>query len=322
MEDDRGAVLGEDLPHALLFLAVGEHRREHRGRARGARPRAPAGSRRGCPRRGRASTILCGSTRAIWRHSSEPIEPPAPVTSTICAGQVGADPLQLHVHRLAAEHVLDADLAHLAGERAARLQQLEDGRQRAHGDARAAALAHDPRARGAGRGGDGDDHFVGLGLVEDARQVAFGVAPHAHAVDAQPPLARVVVEEADRHEPQLAVAQDLAHDHPPALARARDQDGALALAPRAEGRQRAALVEASARARARRPGRPGRAARRGRSRRWAARRQPSLLVLVAGGHSSIGSGAWAGRPRSPTTRQQHDHEHGRARPPRSRAGPA
>ena len=25
-----------------------------------------------------------GPTRAIWRHSSEPIEPPAPVTSTVC----------------------------------------------------------------------------------------------------------------------------------------------------------------------------------------------------------------------------------------------
>ncbi len=48
-----------------------------------------------------------------------------------------------------------------------------------------AALAHDPRTRRPGRGGDRDDDFVGLGLVEDARQVAFGVAAHAHAVDAQ-----------------------------------------------------------------------------------------------------------------------------------------
>ena len=30
-----------------------------------------------------SSTIRRGSTRAIWRHSSEPIEPPAPVTSTV-----------------------------------------------------------------------------------------------------------------------------------------------------------------------------------------------------------------------------------------------
>ena len=30
-----------------------------------------------------SSTIRCGSTRAIWRHSSAPIEPPAPVTSTV-----------------------------------------------------------------------------------------------------------------------------------------------------------------------------------------------------------------------------------------------
>ena len=94
----------------------------------------------------------------------------------------------------------------------------------------------DPGARG-----DRDDHFVGLGLVEDAREVLFGVAPHAHAVDAQAQLARVVVEEADRQETELAVAHDLARHHPPPLPGAGDQDGALALAP-AEGGEGATLV--------------------------------------------------------------------------------
>ena len=137
VEDDGRAVLGEHLAHALLLLAVGEHRARA---STGGTWRSSSSSRWIEKRLSSAwssSTIRCGSTRAIWRHSSEPIEPPAPVTSTICAGQVGADALELHVHGLAAEHVLDAHLAHLAGERAAGLQQLEDGRQRAHGDRRA-----------------------------------------------------------------------------------------------------------------------------------------------------------------------------------------
>ena len=157
--------------------------------------------------------------------------------------QIGADALELHVHRLAAEHVLDAHLAHLARERAAGLQQLEHGRQRAHRDRARAALAHDPCARRAGGGRDRDDHFVGLGVVEHSRQVCLGVAAHTHAIDAQATLAGVVIEEAHRDQAELAVAQDLAHDHPPALAGAGDQHGALVLAPAAEGGERATLVD-------------------------------------------------------------------------------
>ena len=100
--------------------------------------------------------------------------------------EIGADALELHLHGLAAEHVLDAHLAHLARQRAPALEQLEHGRQGPHGYRALAALAHDPRARGPRSGGDRDDHFVGLGVVEDLRQVLRGVAAHAHAVDAQP----------------------------------------------------------------------------------------------------------------------------------------
>ena len=73
-------VLGEHLAHPLLLPAVGEHRN----------------------RRPDVAILLelahdleqvvlgvvdqhepaRGATRAIWRHSSEPIEPPAPVTIT------------------------------------------------------------------------------------------------------------------------------------------------------------------------------------------------------------------------------------------------
>ena len=56
--------------------------------------------------------------------------------------EVGADAVELHAHGLAPEDVLDLDLAHLAHDMArARLQQLEDGRQRAHRDP---ALARRP----------------------------------------------------------------------------------------------------------------------------------------------------------------------------------
>ena len=69
----------------------------------------------------------------------------------------------------------------------------------------ARTTSHAQRAR---RRGDRDDDLVGLGLVEDLRQLARRPA-HAHAVDAQPLLARVVVDEADRVQPELRVARDL-----------------------------------------------------------------------------------------------------------------
>jgi hypothetical protein len=94
----------------------------------------------------------------------------------------------------------------------------------------APALAHDARAPRPRRRGDRDDHLVGLGVVEDPRQVARGVAAHAHALDAQPSLERIVVEEAHRVEPELAVAQQLAQHQAPAVAGADDQDIARALA--------------------------------------------------------------------------------------------
>ena len=62
-------------------------------------------------------------------------------------GQIFAHARQLHLHRLAPEHVLHAHGAHLPRQRAARLQQLEHRGQRAHRDAPLPALAHDARAR-------------------------------------------------------------------------------------------------------------------------------------------------------------------------------
>ena len=47
-------------------------------------------------------------------------------------------------------------------------------------------------------------HLVGLGLVEDARQLV-GRAEHLHAVDAHALLERVVVDEADRAQPSCGL---------------------------------------------------------------------------------------------------------------------
>ena len=83
VEHDRRAVLGEDLAHALLLLAVGEHRREHRGRDVALVLAARAGSRRGCPRRGRAARS--GAARRARSGGTAPSRSsrPRPVTSTV-----------------------------------------------------------------------------------------------------------------------------------------------------------------------------------------------------------------------------------------------
>ena len=71
----------------------------------------------------------------------------------------------------------------------------------------------------------------------------------AHAVDPQAALERVVVDEADRLEAELGVAQDLAQDEPAAVAGADDQQAARVLA-RAEAAQRALVDRARDEARA------------------------------------------------------------------------
>ena len=138
------------------------------------------------------------------------------------------------------------DLAHLADDVPAGLQQLEDRRQRAHRDAALAAGAHDARAQRARRRRDRDRDLVGLGLVEDPRQV--GVVPSTRTPSIRmPPLERVVVDEADRVRPQLRVAQDLAQHEAAAVAGADDQHAARASRRARKPRQRA-LVDQRARA--------------------------------------------------------------------------
>ena len=270
MEHDRRAVLGEDLAHALLFLAIRQHRGEHRARHVALVLQLALD----------LEQVVLG---VVHQHDLVRLHArdlPAQLGADRAAGarhehrlpgQVGAHPLQLHLHRLAAEHVLHAHLAHLPRERrrAAALQQLEHGRQRPHRDAAQAALAHDARACGPGGGGNRDDHLVGLGLAQHPRQLLLGVAAHLHPFDPQPALARVVVEKADRLQTESAVAHDLAQHQAPAVAGADDQDAALALAPAAEGRPAGGARRSRARASARRTGTAGTAGRTARPRRSA-----------------------------------------------------
>ena len=73
--------------------------------------------------------------RAICRQSSEPIEPPAPVTSTVSSARYDGDRVEVDLDLLAPEHVLDLDGADLSGEVDVARDQLVQPGQRLHGDA-------------------------------------------------------------------------------------------------------------------------------------------------------------------------------------------
>ena len=132
---------------------------------------------------------------------------------------VGADPVELHLHRFASEDVLHLDLAQLPGELHSAAEELEDGRQRPHGNVSLTAGRDDPAAHHARSGGDRDDHLVGMELVEDLPDL-LGRAEDVEAMQAHAALARVVVEEADRLRPEVGVELQLAGDHLPSRPRA------------------------------------------------------------------------------------------------------
>ena len=119
--------------------------------------------------------------------------------------QVGADAVELTHDRVAAEHVLDPNLAQLAVELDAAAQQLEHGRQGADADLTLAAGGDDFGPQRPGRRGDRDHDLVRFGLVEDLRHL-LGRAEHLQAQHPHPALARVVVDEADRGGARLGLS--------------------------------------------------------------------------------------------------------------------
>ena len=258
VEDDLRPVLGEHLAHALLVLAVGQD---------------------GV---GEVDVALVASSRSISnRFASQCVEQheragvhAGDLAAQLgadraagaghehaAAGQVAADGLDLHPHRVAAQDVLDLDVAQLTRELAAGLQQLEDGRHRAHGDAARAAGADDRRAQRAGRRRDRDHHLVGLDVVEH-----LGAGRRScRARPAMPFFFGIVVDEADGPVAELGVLEQLVQQQPAAVAGADDQHRAR-VAPGPEAVPRAA-GRAGARGSACRSGTRPAAGRRARARR-------------------------------------------------------
>ncbi len=247
MEDDRGPVLGEHLAHPLALLAVGEHRDgvEHVAvldELTADLEEVVLGViEQHQPARTDARDLAAelGADRAAGAGDEHD-----------AAGQVAAYAVEVHAHRLAAEHVLDPDRAHLPRQQpAARLEQLEHRRHRAHRHAALAAGGDHARAHRSRRGGHRDQHLVGLDVLEHARQLLRRAEHGQPAVDPRALLARIVVDEADRPVAQIRVAQDLAQQQPAAVAGTDDQHGAR-VAARAESAQRALVDQVDEEARA------------------------------------------------------------------------
>ena len=100
------------------------------------------------PRRCRTARARAGRKRAIWRHSSAPIEPPAPVTITTRLPSHSREPRAVEHHGIAAEQVVELDVAQRRQRRAAadqvlvrRHRQRLDARRRRRAPRRAGARA-------------------------------------------------------------------------------------------------------------------------------------------------------------------------------------
>ena len=117
------------------------------GKLRVGARRIPARWCRARIRSARTAPAARGAKRAIWRHSSAPIEPPAPVTSTT---RPVSQPLQsrgVEHHRIAPEQVVELDVAHLRHRDAPAHQVVE----RRHGQHLEPGVGCRIRQRGAAR---------------------------------------------------------------------------------------------------------------------------------------------------------------------------
>ena len=210
MEDDVGLEALHHLQHPVRLLAVGEHRLdagevalldhlavdleevvlgvvEHHQQ-----PRLDAGD----------LAAELGADRAAGAGDEDD-----------AVAQVGADPVELDDDRVAAEHVLDLDLAQLLVELDAAAQQLEDGRQGADADLALAAGGDDlgRAACPAPRGSRSRPRRARS--RRGSCSISLGRAEHLQAQHPHPPLARVVVDEADRGGAEVGVELQLADDH-------------------------------------------------------------------------------------------------------------
>ncbi len=124
------------------------------------------------------------------------------------AAQERADFLEVELHGLAPEQVLDADVAHLRERRTRAVAQVREPRQRLHAHAGLGAHARDLAQHAARDVGVRHDDHLDVLLAQHRGQVRDG-AEHLEAFDQVAGQALVVVEEADGHE------RFLARDAPP-----------------------------------------------------------------------------------------------------------
>ena len=73
-------------------------------------------------------TISVGPNRRIWRHSSDPIDPPRPGDQDPLPTQVGRDEIDVQLGGLAAQQVLDLDVPQIGELHAAVDQSVDVGK--------------------------------------------------------------------------------------------------------------------------------------------------------------------------------------------------
>ena len=194
-------------------------------RARGGPPRARARSSNRLSSAWSSSTSCRGPTRAIWRHSSDPIDPPGAGDQhdLVVAGRRRRAPAPCAPARGRARPPPAARAPGASTGVPAGCSSSNTVGSVRTGMPRAAAGRHHPRAQRARRGRDRDEHLLGLGVVQHrapARRCAPSTRRPCRRMAA---LARVVVDEADRPVAQRGIAHQLAQDLAAAAAGAHDQ---------------------------------------------------------------------------------------------------
>ena len=122
----------------------------------------------------------------------------------------------------ATEEVLDVDVAGVAHRRAV-IEQVADRRQHLERHARQLGAVHDLVDELLVGAGDGDEHLVRLEVLHDLGQVG-DVADDRHTEHRAALLARIVVDDGDRHPVGLGLAAHLAHDRRSGVAGPDDGD--------------------------------------------------------------------------------------------------
>ncbi len=163
-----------------------------------------------------------GPNRTIWRHSSEPIDPPAPVTTTRLPCRYDGGGIQIGLDRVAPHQVALGGFANVDDADAA-VEQLAHRRE--HPD-RQAGLGRELRELeddGAVRAGHGDDDRGGVMLGGGASHVV-AVADDGDPTGREAAHVRIVVEQRDRCVATFGIGQHRRDRGTPAAAGAEDDD--------------------------------------------------------------------------------------------------